>query len=104
MTTPPPPISEEDILREALERVRVKKGFYTHVAAYVLVNILLVVIWWFTTGPGSYPWFVWVIGGWGLVVVFNALGVFVFTKYGSSWERRRVEKEAARIRKSPPPS
>ena len=43
-------LSEEQIYEEAKKRVEAKRGFYSHLAAYVIVNIMLVLIWWFAAG------------------------------------------------------
>jgi len=88
-------MSEEAIYEEARKRVKAKQDFYKHVVVYVVVNIMLVLIWAFASG-GGHPWFFWVLGFWGLGVVFNFFDVFV-------WPRKRdkgaIEKEAERIRR-----
>ena len=89
-------ISEEELYRLASKRVEEKKGFYTHFALYIGVNIMLVIIW-SVTGAG-FPWFVFPLGGWGIGILFHFLGVFVFSR-PSNWERREIEKEVERLRK-----
>ena len=69
-------MSEEEIYRQARKIVEEKKGFYTHFAVYIAVNILLVIIW-AVTGAG-FPWFVFPLCGWGIGVLFHFLGIFVF--------------------------
>jgi len=90
-------LSEEEIYQQARKRVEEKKGFFTHLAVYIIVNIMLVLIWAFPSG-GGYPWFLWPLGGWGIGLVFHFLGVFVFSKR-TDWEKREVEKEAEKLRK-----
>jgi len=90
-------MSEEELYRLARKRVEEKKGFYTHFAVYICVNILLVIIWAFPGGRG-YPWFFWPLGGWGIGVLFHFLGVFVFSR-PSNWERREIEKEVENLKK-----
>ncbi len=90
-------MSEEEIYRQARKRVEEKKGFYVHFAVYIIVNIILVIIW-AATGA-DYPWFLFPLGGWGIGILFHFLGVFVFSRQ-TDWERRAVEKEAERLRKS----
>ncbi|MBI2168367.1 MAG: 2TM domain-containing protein [Actinobacteria bacterium] len=46
-------------------------GFRYHLRAYLMVNALLIAIWLLTTGPGSHPWPVWPIGGWGIGLYFH---------------------------------
>ena len=36
--------SEEEIYEEAKKRVKAKKGFFIHLAVYIVVNIMLVLI------------------------------------------------------------
>lgn len=92
-------LSDEEIYKLARERVNEKKGFFTHLTVYVLVNILLVVIWAFTSR--GFPWFVFPLGGWGIGLLFHFLGVFVFSQHGTSdWEQKEMEKEIERIKKS----
>ena len=87
--------SEEQIYEEAKKRVEAKRGFYIHLFVYVVVNIILIIIWAFPAG-GGYPWFLWVIGGWGIGVLFNFIEVFVWPK---GRDRAAIEKEAERIKR-----
>ena len=87
-------ISEEQIYEEARKRVKAKKDFYGNLAAYVLVNIILVLIWAFAAGRG-YPWFLWPLGGWGVAIFINFLQVFVMPGKG---DIAAVEKEAEKIK------
>lgn len=45
----PHQLSEEEIYQVARKRVEEKKAFYTHLATYVVVNAMLVLIWAFTS-------------------------------------------------------
>ena len=87
-------MSEEEVYEVAKKRVRAKRDFYKHLVVYVVVNIILVIIWAFPAG-GGYPWFLWVIGGWGIGVLFNFLDVFVWQRRG---DKAAIEKEAEKIR------
>ncbi len=91
-------MSEDELYREARKRVEEKKGFFIHLTFYIIVNVTLVLIWAFTSG-GGFPWFVFPLGGWGIGILFHFLGVFVFSGK-TEWERRAVEKEVERLRKS----
>ena len=88
-------MSEEEIYEEAKKRVEAKKDFYRHLVIYVVVNIILVIIWAFPGGRG-HPWFLWVLGFWGVGVLFNFLRVFVWVRKG---DIRAIEKEAEKIRR-----
>ena len=87
-------MSEEEIYEQAIKRVEAKRGFYRHLFVYVLVNTILVLVWAFAAGRG-YPWFWWVIGGWGIGLAVNFVEVFVWPK-GS--DQTAIEKEADKIR------
>ena len=89
-------MSEAEIREIATKRVRARKGFYSHLTAYIIVNLMLIAIWYFT-GAG-YFWPMWVILFWGIGLVFNA--VAVFSQRDISWETREIEKEVEKIKKS----
>jgi len=89
-------MSEEEIREIAMQRVRAKKGFYSHLTAYILVNLMLIAIWYFT--GAHYFWPMWVLLFWGIGVIVN--GVTVFTRRDLGWEKREIEKEVEKIKKS----
>ena len=85
--------SAEEIL--AFNQVRKLKGFYIHLAQYVLVIALLTVINALTT-PNRW-WVQWVIMGWGIGVFFHWLQIAErFGLFGSKWEKEQVEKRLGR--------
>jgi transcriptional regulator with XRE-family HTH domain len=85
--------SAEEIL--AFNQVRKLKGFYIHLAQYVLVVTLLAFINVFAS-PNRW-WVHWVIIGWGLGVLFHWLQVSDrFSLFGSKWEKEQVEKRLGR--------
>jgi cytochrome b561 len=90
-------MSEEELYREAKKRVEEKKDFFTHLAVYLVVNVMLILIWAFVTDDG-FPWFVFPLGGWGIGVLFHFLNTFVFSR-GTDWEKRAIEREMERLRK-----
>ncbi len=67
-------MQSEDPTVRARGRAEAKFGFYKHLAVYLAVGILLVVIN-FLTAPGTF-WAIWPILGWGIAVIFHALSVF----------------------------
>ena len=85
--------SAEEIL--AFNQVRKLKGFYFHLAQYVLVVSLLTVINALTT-PNRW-WVQWVVMGWGVGVFFHWLQISErFSLFGSKWEKEQVEKRLGR--------
>ena len=92
-------LSEEEIRNLARKRVEARKGFFINLTVYIVINAFLFCIWYFVSGQG-YPWFLWVLGGWGIGLIFHAINVFAFPKEGGDWERREVDKEMEKIKKS----
>jgi len=85
--------SAEEIL--AFNQVRKLKGFYIHLAQYVLVIAVLTVINALTT-PNRW-WVQWVVMGWGIGVFFHWLQISErFSLFGSKWEKEQVEKRLGR--------
>ena len=85
--------SAEEIL--AFKQVRKLKGFYIHLAQYVLVIALLTVINALTT-PNRW-WVQCVIMSWGVGVFFHWLQISErFSLFGSKWEKEQVEKRLGR--------
>ncbi|MEE8318020.1 MAG: 2TM domain-containing protein [Dehalococcoidales bacterium] len=91
-------MTEKEIYEAARKRVEEKKGFFVHLAAYVIINVMLILLWAFAAG-GGYPWFIWPLGGWAVGLLFHFLGVFVFSNQ-TGWEKRAIEKEIEKIRHS----
>ena len=91
-TTLPELAAEE---REAMEYVRDIQGFYSHLAQYVVVMVLLIGInlW---TSPGFF-WAIFPAIGWGLGVAVHGLSVFeVINLFGRDWEKRQIAKRLGR--------
>lgn len=69
--------TDDELRKHALDNLHAKRGFQASLVAYVLVNLLLVAIWFFTKDDGDGFWPVWVIGFWGLGLLiqgWNAYG------------------------------
>ena len=87
--------SEEQIYEEARKRVKAKRDFWGHFIFYAVANIICFFIW--ALGGGGYPWFLWVLGPWGIVVILpHYLRAFVL---GGKSERRAIEQEVERIKR-----
>ncbi len=98
---------ETESPREIAERrVRQKLELWWHLGSYIIVNCFLVVIW-AVTGAG-YPWFVWVMTGWGIGAAFHVMHYLV-TMHGESRRERMIQKELDKLQRGqgeaeePPP-
>ncbi len=68
-------MDDHDGRREAaVKRLKAKRDFKNHLAVYVIVNALLVVIWAVTNA--GYFWPIWAMAGWGVGLAFNAWSVY----------------------------
>ncbi|AOY87721.1 hypothetical protein BKP64_05785 [Marinobacter salinus] len=83
-------MENQETYHKAKKRLQAKIGFYIHLAVYLGINTLLVVINLLTSS--QYLWFKWPLIGWGIGVFFHALGVFVFSR-GSAINEQMIQKE-----------
>ena len=83
-------MEDQEAYERAKKRVEAKIGFYIHLAVYLTVNLLLIIINFNTSS--EYLWFKWPLMGWGIGVFFHGLDVFAFSE-GSSIKKRMIEKE-----------
>jgi hypothetical protein len=83
-------MENREAYQRAKKRAEAKLGFYIHLAVYIVVNILLIII--NITTSTQYLWFKWPLIGWGIGVFFHALGTFVFSA-GSVIKEWMIEKE-----------
>jgi len=90
--------SKQEFLKEeayyrAKEKVKKIVGFYWHLAVYIVINILIILVIVLNGGP------LWHFGTlstplfWGVGLLFHFLGVFgprVF--FGKDWEQRKIKE------------
>lgn len=83
-------MASQKAYERAAERAESKLRFYIHLATYLVVCTVLVVI--NLSASLDYFWVIWPILGWGTAVLLHALRVFVF--YGRSpVTERMIQKE-----------
>ncbi len=75
---------------EAVKRVKAKRDFRNHLAAYLIVNTLLVVIW--AASGGGYFWPIWPILGWGVGLAFNWWSAYFQRPISEDEIRREMER------------
>lgn len=82
---------EKQLWKLAEKRV----GFKRHLATYIIINIMFWCIWLFSgkqNEESGFPWPVFPMLGWGIGLVFNFLGTYVFNK------EIAIEKEFEKLR------
>jgi hypothetical protein len=88
-----PAQTDTELREQALQSLKKKRDFRTHLVMHVLINALLIGIW-AITGAG-YFWPAFVIGGWGIGLVANAWDVYGRKPISES----EIAQEAERLRK-----
>src|SRR5262245_12340614 len=78
----------------ARKRVRARHEFVVHLAIFLVANIGVFAIW--KISGARYPWFLWVLVGWGIGLVGHGLTLFFGPE--SPGEERAVEREMNRLR------
>jgi uncharacterized oligopeptide transporter (OPT) family protein len=85
-------MEKDETYQRARKRVEAKIGFYIHLAVYVGVNVLLIIIN-LLTSP-QYLWFIWPVMGWGVGIFFHGMATFVFSgRTFREMKDRMIEKE-----------
>jgi hypothetical protein len=75
--------------REA-ERIARRQWFWLHFAVYATTNVFLIVIW--VLGDNDYPWYIFPLFGWGILIAAHAVYAFVV----KTPEEIMIEREARR--------
>jgi len=73
---------------------QVRRGFFIHLAVYVLVVAGLAILN-LSRNPGN-PWFLWVLGGWGLGVLLHAVSLFLIP----SQREQMIDRTLDRLNRS----
>jgi len=88
--------TDEELRQIARETAKEKAEVYTHLGVYVGVNLFLIAIWWVSGGPGTFPWFIFILFGWGIGIVAHFFSVF----HGKAYVERMAEKEYRRMKQN----
>lgn len=93
-----PPGTEEDMVRKKAEkRVKERMELLQHIGMYFVVNAFLVVVW--ALSGAGYPWFIWVMAGWGLGLVIHIITYFIGAR-SDVVKDRMVQKEMEKMKSS----
>ncbi len=83
---------DEKRYKAARKQIRKIKEFYTHVAAYVAVNLMLVFID-LADGSGGLDWFYFPLIAWGAGLLIHGFEVYILEgRFGAQWEERKMQE------------
>jgi len=87
---------EQARLDKAKKKIKAIKGFYSHLAAYIIVNIALIIMKYASLDPGEHFWH-WNTFStaffWGIGLLCHAFGVFGTDVFlGAGWEERKIRE------------
>lgn len=91
----PVPEGKDPILWEIAQK---RASFKNHAISYVIVNLFLWAVWYFTGNNSHgnlgnhYPWPIWTTLGWGIGLGFHFAAAYVFPKSNS------VEREYEKLK------
>jgi len=85
---------DDDLMRRARRRVKMKLGFYTHALVFVLVNLGLLAVNLSTGGP---RWHTWPLLGWGIGLSIHGIVTFLSLR-GEGVRDRMLQAEVERLR------
>ncbi len=81
---------DERYLR-AKRRLDKEKEFYRHLFCYVVINLILILINYWTFW--EVKWFFFPAVGWGVGLAFHAASVFLVNGFfGAQWEERKIRQ------------
>ncbi len=75
-----------------------KIGFLRHLMIYIMVNVLLIIINMVTSS--DFLWFLFPLGGWGILLLVHFISVFIFRgERFERWRRSEIEREMTKLRR-----
>lgn len=74
-------------------RARKNRGLMIHATMWAAVSAFLFLIWFITTGPGSFPWFLIPSAGWGIGLVAHGAAV----RFSDDPDAVMLERERRRM-------
>jgi hypothetical protein len=102
--------SDEEIRRRVEKRIKERNEFYIHLAVYIIANIMLWIMWGFTSdlfsailsgGGWDYnglPWPIFPTMGWGIGIVAHGLTVYFNSPGRIEARERTIQREIERER------
>jgi len=81
-------MDKDETYRKAEKKVEAKLYFYKNLVTYIIVNIILFIINYATSGTIS--WALFVLFGWGIGIVFHGAKVFL---HADNFKEKMIRKE-----------
>lgn len=86
------PQNQENKYVRAKERVEELKKFYNNLISYIIVTTGLAALN-FWQNQWQYPWFLWVVFGWGIGLAFHAAKAFRWNPFfNKDWEEKKIKE------------
>lgn len=82
--------TEEKRYLRAKKKVKELKGFYIHLALYILNTPLIIVV--NLMFSPQFHWFWFSVLGWGIAIGIHAFVVFSDRLLGKDWEERKIKE------------
>lgn len=73
-------MSDAELREAARARLKAKNDFKVMIAVFAVIIVVLLAIWYFSGGPGTYFWPVWPIIGMSIAAVFVGLDAYGVTR------------------------
>ena len=93
--------NQNDARFRATQRVDKLRGFYTHVAAYIFVSLILLIVWlirdhvdneiFISIANDTVLLFIWI--GWGVGLLIHIVAIFILPLiFGENWKERKIRQ------------
>jgi hypothetical protein len=69
-------VTDNELRESVRKRLKARNNFFVMAAIFAIVAVILALIWFMSSGPGSYFWPVWPYLGMGIALTFAALDAF----------------------------
>ena len=84
--------NENKYYRRARSRANKRVAFFKNLISYILINALLILFWYFKSGPDNNFWPIWVITIWGAILVIKFVAVFIGDGLFRNYRDRKIEE------------
>ena len=81
----------------AVKRLKAQEEFKRFALTWIGLSVMFVVIWWFSSGAGSYFWPVWPILGVGIGVAFSGWGAYGPARLPKHLDEQAIEDQMRKM-------